>query len=234
MALPKDFAELNNLVAAYTPILVMVVMMIIYQVYQHNESIALLETHHLAVEGAGCNCNPYANKAKYFGVASDSIGTKVHGATFDPTAINPSGGRDGFFGGSEPPVFYDIGNVRAQRTTRGDATGVLRDAAGNPVMDAAGNVVMAQGVAYSAPAAGSGGSPFMTTAQRRAMYSRNNQDATRTLGDANSRRNMYGSRDQHYMRRNQEGFFLPEDKQEGAGPVTDDDFLAAATGIPSY
>jgi hypothetical protein len=63
------------------------------------------------------------------------------------------GSQSGFFGGQEAPVFYDIGDVRAARTTRGVRTGYLSDARGDPVYDAAGNPVMASAGQYLSDAA---------------------------------------------------------------------------------
>jgi hypothetical protein len=68
--------------------------------------------------------------------------------------------RSGFMGsGGEPPVFYDVGDVRAARATRGWSTGVLTDSAGNPVYGKDGKPVMA-----------SKAGDYKSLARRKALY----------------------------------------------------------------
>ena len=112
-----------------------------------------------------CVQNPYANTGFRNGegyIASDSI---IGGPAGTNRFSNEQGcaKKSGFFGGSEPPVFYDIGDVRAARTTRGWSTGYATDAAGNPVYDASGNPVMA-----------SKAGDYKSVAARRALYGSTN------------------------------------------------------------
>lgn len=114
--------------------------------------------------------NPYANYVKYSAGLSDR-GPPGEGA-FDLRSENQSG----FFGGPEPPVFYDIGDVRAARTTRGTNTGYLRDSNGDPVYDAAGNPVMASAGQY------------LSSTARAAMYGGSHSGSANDLYDMSEER----------------------------------------------
>jgi hypothetical protein len=120
-----------------------------------------------------CGGNPYANTAFRNGggyIASDSIiGSQPGSNGFSDERAGKK--SSGFFGGGEAPVFYDIGDVRAARSTRGWSTGYATDADGNPIYDAAGNPVMA-----------SKASDYKSMQRRKALYGgpnmKNNMDMT--------------------------------------------------------
>jgi hypothetical protein len=101
--------------------------------------------------------NPYA--ARPLQSRSDQAGGSQPGLSSwgIPPSASSASEDESFLGGVEAPVFYDIGSVRAARTSRGGKTGVLRDADGNPVMDADGNVILA-----------SKKGQYLTSAQQRA------------------------------------------------------------------
>jgi hypothetical protein len=112
--------------------------------------------------------NPYANTAFRNGGAYLQSDMGPPG-TVGFADERHNDGSEHFLGGNEPPVFYDIGDVRAARTTRGYNTGYVTDASGNPVYGADGNPIMA-----------SKSTQYMSTKDRNTMYGRNNT-STRTI-----------------------------------------------------
>lgn len=113
--------------------------------YVHRHQFKLLNMKNDVVESMldyGLR-NPYANTGvRGHTLASDSLLGSQPG-TSSEVAITEAQIQSGFLGGHEPPVFYDIGDVRAARTMRGTRTGYMVDAQGSPVYDAEGNPVMA-------------------------------------------------------------------------------------------
>jgi hypothetical protein len=127
--------------------LAVVLVLVLFVWYHLSGRLSMLEKKHQVtsdvLEGM-CDCasgSGYSNhgiKMKGMGYLQSDRGPAGASGFGDSTSQS-----SGFFGGGEAPVFYDIGDVRAARTTRGWSTGYATDAAGNPVYDAAGNPVMA-------------------------------------------------------------------------------------------
>mgnify|MGYP000703782077 CR=1 FL=1 len=126
----------------YSFTVLLVLMLVVW--YHLSGRIATLEKKH--------EINTNVLEGMYGGSYSNH-GIKMKGMGYMQSDMGPPGSigfkpstqmnTDGFFGSSESPVFYDIGDVRSARTTRGWSTGYATDAAGNPVYDASGNPVMA-------------------------------------------------------------------------------------------
>jgi hypothetical protein len=174
--------------------LVVVLVLVLFVWYHLSGRLSMLEKKHQVtsdvLEGM-CDCggNPYANTAFRNGggyIASDSIvGSQPGSNGFSDERTGKK--SSGFFGGGEAPVFYDIGDVRAARTTRGWSTGYATDAAGNPVYDAAGNPVMAAKAG-----------DYKSMQRRKALYGgpnmKNNMDMTDTrMQDAGYFKNAAGN-----------------------------------------
>ena len=147
MATAEWMKNFNDSVRPYLGFMVVVLLFVLWKCLDNSKRVTKLEVYVEAQKSEAFCGNPYASRLPQS--ASDPlIGGQPGTNTYAPygSNINVSCGQvadENFFGGPEPPVFYDIGSVRAARTTRGYKTGVLRDSEGNPVMDAQGNVVMA-------------------------------------------------------------------------------------------
>jgi hypothetical protein len=157
-----------------------VLVLILFVWYNLSGRVAVLEKKHQVtsdvLEGM-CDCasgSGYSNhgiKMKGMGYLQSDRGPA--GASGFGVSTNHS---SGFFGGSEAPVFYDIGDVRAARTTQGWSTGYATDSDGNPVYDSAGNPVMA-----------SKAGDYKSMAVRRGVYGKTNSELEYDTSDARLR-----------------------------------------------
>lgn len=154
----------QQIVNSFQYSLSLIVLLILFVWWHLAGRVTKLEKKHKSSGVSEGMRNPYANTEFRNGsgyLASDALlGNQAGTNGFsDERASAKSGAQSGFFGGSEPPVFYDIGDVRAARTTQGWSTGYLTDAAGNPVYGADGKPVMA-----------SKADDYKSIAARKAMY----------------------------------------------------------------
>lgn len=144
----------NNYILSFRySLLVVFVLVAIGWVHLHQR-VAVLEKEtdlNSGILDGMCGCGPpgyYSStgiKSKGMGyIASDPlIGGRPGTSRMQTDPSYKGTSSDGFFGANEFPIFYDIGDVRAARTTRGWSTGYLTDAEGNPVYGADGKPVMA-------------------------------------------------------------------------------------------
>ena len=143
----EQLNALRQKVNEYNYLMVVVIMVLMFLAYTTHGRVSALETFHAdALEGAGMARNPYANDVRYQTYLTDGGGgTQSGGNSFDQSSVYSSHKKGGetFLGGGEPPVLYDIGSVRQARALR-SRHGLLRDAAGNPVLDAQGNTIRAK------------------------------------------------------------------------------------------
>jgi len=183
-----------------------VVVLVLFVWWNLSGRVALLEQKHKinsdVIEGL-CGCNPYANTSFRNGMGyqqSDSItGSRPGVARFaEGGGQGGSCGTENFFGTSEPPVFYDIGDVRAARTTRGWSTGYMTDAAGNPVYGADGKPVMASKASH-----------YKGMKARKALYGGPNMGKRMDMTDVRMRDAGYHKNAAGNWQINAEGMFDP-------------------------
>jgi hypothetical protein len=155
----------QQLLGSFTYSLTLLVILIIGGMWMLIQRIKVIEDS-VGIESMCGTMNPYANTAFRNGMGyqqtdtgtASQPGVSKFGNAL-PDSSSGCGCSDGFFGGGEPPVFYDIGDVRAARSTRGWSTGYATNAAGDPIYDSAGNPVLA-----------SKASDYKSAAARSAVY----------------------------------------------------------------
>ena len=115
-------------------IMLVLLVLLFWQVYfVHRPKINTLQLEHESglsystVEGMRGARDVYNTGLKYHSEQSDLLATPGYNKGF----AGVSQQRSGFFGGSEPPVFYDIGNIQAARAMRNKRGYVYSNGAGN-------------------------------------------------------------------------------------------------------
>ena len=102
-------------------IMLVLLVLVFWQVYfVHRPKIKELQLEHKGsislstIEGMSGSSDVYGAGLKFHAEQSDLLATPGYNKGF--AGIRQQ--RSGFFGGSEPPVFYDIGNIQADRAMR--------------------------------------------------------------------------------------------------------------------
>lgn len=111
----------NNLLISYRfsmAFMLAMLILLLYQVFMvHDPIINKLQETKSVTESFGNAMDVYGQKARYLSEQSDTL---LAMPGYNKSFVMPDEQTaDTFFGGSEPPVFYDIGNVRDARAMRG-------------------------------------------------------------------------------------------------------------------